>query len=168
MHSGLWRGIRSGSPPAVLAGVRVSERRSRLLGLDAPTTSKTEVSGPWPGVDPREKAFAEAVARLDVTELEDVARRSQQLVDDVLARGRACRVAPSVPAPALPAAAANDVEGLRALPIVNSAPSDGATWPDAPTDASRSSGESTDRATSDVDRGPSDPLTRNAQLPNLD
>jgi hypothetical protein len=45
MTSGLWPQIRAGSPPAVTAAVRVSERRSRLLGLDEPTATKTEISG---------------------------------------------------------------------------------------------------------------------------
>lgn len=34
--AGLWPLVQEGSPPAVTAAVRVSERRSRLLGLDEP------------------------------------------------------------------------------------------------------------------------------------
>lgn len=45
MVSGLWPQIRAGSRPAVLAAVRVSERRSKLLGLDEPTATRTEISG---------------------------------------------------------------------------------------------------------------------------
>lgn len=45
MTSGLWPEIEAGSPPAVSAAVPVSERRSRLLGLDAPGVTKNELSG---------------------------------------------------------------------------------------------------------------------------
>ena len=45
MIAGLWPQVRTGSAPAVAALVRVSERRSRLLGLDAPTSLRTEVTG---------------------------------------------------------------------------------------------------------------------------
>jgi hypothetical protein len=45
MMAGLWPQIQAGNPPAVSAGVRVSERRSRLLGLDAPAVTKTELTG---------------------------------------------------------------------------------------------------------------------------
>jgi hypothetical protein len=45
MNEGLWPEIKKGSAPAVTAGVRVSERRARLLGLDAPTASRTELTG---------------------------------------------------------------------------------------------------------------------------
>jgi hypothetical protein len=43
MILGLWPAVRRGDPKAVSAAVRVSERRSKLLGLDAP--SKSEISG---------------------------------------------------------------------------------------------------------------------------
>jgi hypothetical protein len=45
MTSGLWPQVQKGSPQAVTAAVRVSERRSRLLGLDEPTATRTEMSG---------------------------------------------------------------------------------------------------------------------------
>ena len=45
MTAGLWPQVQKGSPPAVTAAVRVSERRSRLLGLDEPTATRTEISG---------------------------------------------------------------------------------------------------------------------------
>ena len=45
MTSGLWPAIQEGSAAAVGAGVRVSERRSRLLGLDAPVVTKSELTG---------------------------------------------------------------------------------------------------------------------------
>jgi DNA-binding CsgD family transcriptional regulator len=45
MVAGLWPQIEKGSPPAVTAAVRVSERRARLLGLDEPTATRTELSG---------------------------------------------------------------------------------------------------------------------------
>ena len=40
MTAGLWPQVQKGSPPAVTAAVRVSERRSRLLGLDEPTATR--------------------------------------------------------------------------------------------------------------------------------
>lgn len=43
MTTGLWPHIKKGVPQAVMAGVRVGERRARLLGLDAPT--KSEIHG---------------------------------------------------------------------------------------------------------------------------
>ena len=43
--AGLWPGIQEGSAAAVSAGVRVSERRSWLLGLDEPTATRTELTG---------------------------------------------------------------------------------------------------------------------------
>jgi hypothetical protein len=43
MILGLWPGVRRGDPKSVMAAVRVSDRRARLLGLDAP--SKSEISG---------------------------------------------------------------------------------------------------------------------------
>lgn len=45
MTAGLWSEVQSGSSPAVSAAVRVSERRSRLLGLDAPAVTKSELTG---------------------------------------------------------------------------------------------------------------------------
>lgn len=43
MILGLWPGVRRGDPKAVMAAVRVSERRARLIGLDAP--KQVELSG---------------------------------------------------------------------------------------------------------------------------
>jgi len=43
MVKGLWDGIERGDPSSVTSALRVSERRARLLGLDAPT--KSEVTG---------------------------------------------------------------------------------------------------------------------------
>ena len=45
MTAGLWPQIRAGSPPAVTAAIRVSERRARLLGLDEPVVTKSELTG---------------------------------------------------------------------------------------------------------------------------
>jgi hypothetical protein len=47
MTAGLWPQVREGSPPAVSAAVRVSERRARLLGPDAPVTTKTNSPDRW-------------------------------------------------------------------------------------------------------------------------
>ena len=45
MTVGLWPGIQAGNAATVGAGVRVSERRAKLFGLDEPTATKTEISG---------------------------------------------------------------------------------------------------------------------------
>jgi hypothetical protein len=45
MTQGLWPAVQKGEPRAVAATVRVCERRARLLGLDAPTQTKTEFAG---------------------------------------------------------------------------------------------------------------------------
>lgn len=42
MLKSLWRGVKQGDVPSVMAGLKVMERRSKLLGLDAPT--KTDVN----------------------------------------------------------------------------------------------------------------------------
>ena len=92
MTSGLWPHVRTGSAPAVTAAVKVSERRARLLGLDAATTSRTEVSGSL-SVDAqaRYKAEAEELKWLDLRELEELADQSQKMIDDAIARSRARR-----------------------------------------------------------------------------
>lgn len=41
-------GIRASDPRAVMAAVRVMERRARLFGLDAPTTITAPVGAPLP------------------------------------------------------------------------------------------------------------------------
>jgi hypothetical protein len=104
MTEGLWPQILKGSPPAVSAGVRVSERRSRLVGLDAPTTSKTEVTASAVVMDPRLAEFKAAMNVLDLSELEEVQRESDRMIDEVLARARARRLWLSTPTPTLPAA----------------------------------------------------------------
>lgn len=43
MILGLWPAVRRGDPKSIMAAVRVSERRAKLLGIDAPT--KQEVTG---------------------------------------------------------------------------------------------------------------------------
>ena len=88
MTSGLWPSIQDGSAAAVSAGVRVSERRSRLLGLDAPVVTKGELTGSL-GVYPERLAAERALfARLDVAQLEELAAASQALVDRAMAMAR--------------------------------------------------------------------------------
>jgi hypothetical protein len=102
MTSGLWRQIQAGSAPAVSAGVRVSERRSRLLGLDAPTTNKTEFSGSLSiEAQTRLAAEREEFRQLELDELEDLARESNRLVADAIARSKARRnsISPPTPSP---------------------------------------------------------------------
>ena len=63
MMAGLWEKINKGDPYAVIAAIKVMERRSRLLGLDAPT--KQEFIGALMTVTPQD------VARMSDTEVKD-------------------------------------------------------------------------------------------------
>jgi hypothetical protein len=111
MHAGLSPHIRRGNPPAVTAAVRVAERRARLLGLDAPTTSKTEVTASSPvAVDPRHKEWIEGLHVLELADLEDLARQQDRLVDDAIERIRARRRWLCAPAPTLPTPRVEDAE----------------------------------------------------------
>ena len=81
MTSGLWPGIQEGSAAAVSAGVRVSEPRARLLGLDAPVLTKGEVTGSLGVYTERLAAECELFTRLSVEQLEELAAESQALLD---------------------------------------------------------------------------------------
>ena len=91
MTAGLWPQIQAGSPPAVSAAVRVSERRSKLLGLDEPTAIRTEISGSLSIADQtRLHAEVEELRRwLTFEELQDLAERSNAIFTDALARAKA-------------------------------------------------------------------------------
>ena len=89
MTSGLWPRIQEGSAAAVSAGVRVSERRSRLLGLDEPTATRTELTGSLGIYAERLAAERELFIKLDISELEELAAQSQALVDRAIAMARA-------------------------------------------------------------------------------
>ena len=90
MTAGLWPHVKKGSPPAVTAAVRVSERRSRLLGLDEPTATRTEISGSL-SVDAQKRLDKERelFSLLSVPQMEEIAAESQALVDRVMAMVRA-------------------------------------------------------------------------------
>jgi hypothetical protein len=88
MTSGLWPQIRAGSPPAVSAAVRVSERRARLLGLDAPVATRSELTGSL-GVYAERLDAERELFKLDVKQLEELAAESQGLVDKAMAMVRA-------------------------------------------------------------------------------
>jgi hypothetical protein len=114
MHMGLWPQIRAGNPPAVTAGIRVSERRSRLLGLDAPVASTTELTGRLSvETEAKYKAEREALLRLSAEELQELADASQQLMANALARADARRMAVTVAA-LPPAQSIIDVEAVKA------------------------------------------------------
>ena len=67
MTAGLWSDVQKGKTGAVMAAVRVSERRARLVGLDAAT--KTELSGSVDVRSPIEiKEEAKGIARYLSTE----------------------------------------------------------------------------------------------------
>ena len=89
MLEGLWSRVREGSPPAVSAAVRVSERRSRLLGLDAPIATRSELTGSLGVYAERLATERELFATLDVTQLERLAAASQALVDRALMMAKA-------------------------------------------------------------------------------
>jgi hypothetical protein len=89
MTSGLWPRIQEGSAAAVSAGVRVSERRSRLLGLDEPVVTKSELTGSLGVHAERLAVERELFAKLDVAQLEELAAASQALVDRAMAMAQA-------------------------------------------------------------------------------
>jgi hypothetical protein len=137
MTSGLWPQVREGIAPAVSAAVRVSERRAKLLGLDAPTTSKTEVTGSLGVYAERLAAERELFAMLSVEQLEELARDSEALVNKAMAMVQAQRVQPAVAM--LPTAAITLDTTSDALPALDSAKSsDNADGSGAPS-TSRSS-----------------------------
>ena len=114
MTSGLWPRIEEGSAAAVSAGVRVSERRSRLLGLDAPVVTKSELMGSLGVYAERLAAERELFAQLDIKELEELAAESQALVDRAMAMVEAQRVLPAT-----------------TLPVVSVTPGDSSAQPGA-------------------------------------
>jgi hypothetical protein len=104
MTEGLWPQIRAGSPPAVTAAIRVSERRARLLGLDEPVLTKTEVTGSLSvSAQARLNAEKEELQCLDLDELEALAAASDRLVADAIASSKARRAPRLVAAATLPA-----------------------------------------------------------------
>ena len=97
MVAGLWPKVVSGNPPAVLAAVRVGERRSRLLGLDEPTATRTEISGSL-SVDAQKRLDKERelFSLLSIQQMEEIAAESQALVDRVMVMVRANALTPEV------------------------------------------------------------------------
>ena len=89
MVAGLWPEIEQGSPPAVTAAIRVSERRARLLGLDAPVVTKSELTGEFSVTAEKLAAERELFGKLDVQQLEELAAESQALVDKAMAMVKA-------------------------------------------------------------------------------
>ena len=67
------------------AGVRVSERRSRLLGIDAPVVTKSELTGSLGVYAEKLAAERELFSKLSLEQLEELAAESQALVDKAMA-----------------------------------------------------------------------------------
>ena len=112
MTAGLWPQVRAGSPPAVTAAIRVSERRSRLLGLDEPTATRTEISGSL-SVD-RSKRGSRLKSRncsagSPSRSCGNLAEKSDKLFADALALAKARRTPMLVGASPSPAAGVDDV-----------------------------------------------------------
>jgi DNA-binding CsgD family transcriptional regulator len=80
MTAGLWPQVRAGSPAHVTAAVRVSERRARLFGLDAPVVTKSELSASLSVTAERLAAERELFGKLDVQQLEELAADSEALI----------------------------------------------------------------------------------------
>jgi hypothetical protein len=96
----------------VSAAVRVSERRSRLLGLDAPVATRSELTGSLGVYAERLVTERELFSKLDVKQLEELARDSQALIDKAtaMAQANAAMCDPSTSARALlPAEPVDDV-----------------------------------------------------------
>ena len=117
MTSGLWPQVQQGRPPAVMAAVRVSERRSRLLGLDEPTATRTELTGSLSVTAKTEiKTQVELLqAWLSFEELAELGAKTDGLFTDAsaLATDRSTRMLVGVPAS--PAAAIHGV--LTGVPV---------------------------------------------------
>lgn len=112
MTAGLWPQVQKGSPPAVCAAIRVSERRARLVGLDEPTATRTEISGSLSlTVQARLKAEAEELRWLNFDELKALAEASDKLINDAIALVKARRAPMLVGASASSAAAADVATG---------------------------------------------------------
>jgi hypothetical protein len=111
MTSGLWPQIRAGSPPAVSAAIRVSERRSRLLGLDEPVVTKSELTGSLSVTAQTQlKAQAEDLHRwLSLEELRDLAEKSDKLFADAHALVKARNNPRLIGLSPLPAVVVSDV-----------------------------------------------------------
>ena len=92
--------VRAGDPPAVSAAVRVGERRSRLLGLDAPTATRTEFTGSLSvGAETQLKTLAEDLQHwLSFEELAALAAASDKLFVDAAAIVEARRMQARLPA----------------------------------------------------------------------
>lgn len=110
MTAGLWPQIQAGSPPAVSAAVRVSERRAKLLGLDEPTATRTEISGSLSTADQtRLRAEIDELRRLlSFEELQELAEKSNALFADAIATAKARIIPMSLalpPSPSTPVAA---------------------------------------------------------------
>ena len=113
MTVGLWPGIQKGNAANVGAGVRISERRAKLLGLDAPTTSKTEVTGSLSvGAETRLKDEVEDLQRwLTYEELRELGEKSESLFADARALVEARRAPVLVGVSQSPAARVADLPG---------------------------------------------------------
>jgi hypothetical protein len=87
MVNGLWDGIRGGDPRSVMAAVRVSERRARLLGIDAPVQSTIDLKAQ---IEMRTKGYWKRLT--DVLEDDEVKRllmtyeTQKELIDVAKAR----------------------------------------------------------------------------------
>jgi len=151
MTSGLWPHIQAGSPPAVSAAVRVSERRAKLLGLDEPTATRTEISGSLSTADQaRLRAEIEEVRRLlTFEELQELAERSNALFADAIARAKARTIPMSLALP--PSSVGSPVDGavveapssdVSVPPPITDSVSASATSPGEPMDHSEGRGKS--------------------------
>jgi hypothetical protein len=131
MTSGLWPQIREGSPPAVTAAVRVSERRARLLGLDEPVVTKSELTGSLTVTAQTQlKAQAEELQTwLTFDQLRDLAEKSDKLFADAFALVKARRtpvlgVSPLLTMDVVAVATVEPAEqhGPRSCPLLSAAP----------------------------------------------
>ena len=107
MTSGLWPQVQQGRPLAVMAAVRVSERRSRLLGLDEPAATRTELTGSLSVTAAAPiKVQVELLQRwLSFEELAELGAKTEGLFTDALALATALSTRMLVGVPPSPAAA---------------------------------------------------------------
>jgi hypothetical protein len=115
MTAGLWPQVQKGSPPAVCAAIRVSERRARLVGFDEPIATRTEISGSLTlTAQARLKAEAEELRWLSFDELKALAEASDKLISDAIALVKARRTPMLLGAAPAPVAGVDDVATVEA------------------------------------------------------
>ena len=89
--NGVWPDVQAGDPRAVMAIVRIGERRSKLLGLDAPQQSSVNVKADVATRDSKEyyRRLAVRLEDDELKELQQLQEAQRSLLDKAEARLKA-------------------------------------------------------------------------------